>query len=48
MAGYIILPIMPTGAIPLYGDLVRTPNGDIVNPSEARKYRLDAMESRPH
>jgi len=41
-------PIMPTGAIPLHGDLVRTPNGYIVNLSEAHKYRLDATESRPH
>jgi hypothetical protein len=32
------LPIMPTGAIPLSRDLVRTPQGYIVNPSEAAKY----------
>jgi hypothetical protein len=42
------LPIMPTGAIPLYGDLVRTPNGYMVNPSEAHKYQLKATESRAH
>jgi hypothetical protein len=42
------LPIMPTGAIPLYGDLVRTSNGYTVNPSEAHKYCLDSTESRPH
>src|SRR5271165_6220175 len=45
--GTLSLPIMPTGAIPLPGDLIRTPNGYIVNPSEAHKYHLDAMESRP-
>src|ERR1700719_676108 len=44
----VSLPIMPTGAIPLHRDLVRTPNGYIVNPSEAHKYRLDGAESRPH
>src|ERR1700735_4454115 len=27
------LPIMPTGAIPHHGDLIRTPNGYVVNPS---------------
>jgi hypothetical protein len=32
------LPLMPTGAIPLSRDLVRTPQGYIVNPSEAAKY----------
>jgi hypothetical protein len=42
------LPIMPTGAIPLHGDLIRTPNGYIVNPSQAHKYSLDGTESRPH
>jgi hypothetical protein len=35
------LPIMPTGAIPLTRDLVRTPNGYVVNPTEAHKYELD-------
>jgi hypothetical protein len=34
----LLLPIMPTGAIPLAQDLVRAPNGYIVNPSEAHKY----------
>jgi len=42
------LPIMPTGAIPLHRDLVRTPNGYIVNPSEAHKYDLQLTERRPH
>jgi hypothetical protein len=46
--GTLSLPIMPTGAIPLHGDLVRTPNGYIVNPSEAHKYGLDDAQERPH
>ena len=46
--GTLSLPIMPTGAIPLHRDLVRTPNGYIVNPSEAHKYHLAGAESRPH
>jgi hypothetical protein len=36
------LPIMPTGTIPLYSDLIRTPNGYIVNPSEAHRYELQS------
>jgi len=32
------LPIMPNGGIPLTSDLVRTPNGYIVNPDTATKY----------
>ena len=36
------LPIMPTGAIPLAQDLVRTPTGYVVNPSEAHKYDVGA------
>ncbi len=32
------LPIMPNGAIPLPGDLVRTPDGYVVNPTAATKY----------
>lgn len=32
------LPIMPNGGIPLTSDLVRTPQGYIVNPSAAAKY----------
>jgi hypothetical protein len=43
----VSLPIMPTGAIPLHGDLVRTPNGYIVNPSEAHKYELKVSEKQP-
>ena len=46
--GTLPLPIMPTGAIPLHRDLVRTPNGYMVNPSEAHKYHLDGAENRPH
>jgi hypothetical protein len=32
------LPIMPSGAIPLTRDLVRTPSGYVVNPSAAARY----------
>jgi hypothetical protein len=32
------LPIMPNGAIPLASDLIRTPSGYQVKPSEARRY----------
>lgn len=42
------LPIMPTGAIPLHSDLIRTPNGYVVNPAEAHKYSLGGAESRTH
>jgi len=38
--GTLSLPIMPTGAVPLIQDLVRTPNGHVVNPSAAHKYEL--------
>jgi hypothetical protein len=38
------LPIMPTGAIPLPRDLIRTPTGYIVNPSESHKYELRGAE----
>lgn len=38
--GTLSLPIMPTGAIPLPSDLIRTPIGYIVNPSESHKYQL--------
>jgi hypothetical protein len=38
------LPIMPTGAIPLHADLVRTPTGYVVKPSEAHKYQLEDSE----
>lgn len=39
------LPIMPTGAIPNAQDLVRTPNGYVVNPTEVHKYSLDGGTS---
>jgi hypothetical protein len=42
------LPIMPTGAIPLHGDLIRTSNGYMVNPSEAHKYELNGQQKQPH
>jgi hypothetical protein len=38
------LPIMPTGAIPLYSDLIRTPKGYVVAPSAAHKYALDTAK----
>jgi hypothetical protein len=38
------LPIMPTGAIPLHADLVRTPIGYVVKPSEAHRYQLEDSE----
>lgn len=46
--GTLSLPIMPTGAIPLHRDLIRTPTGYIVNPSEAHKYDLVATKMPPH
>lgn len=46
--GTLSVPIMPTGAIPLRRDLVRTPSGHIVDPSEAHKYRLYATDRRPN
>ncbi len=36
------LPIMPTGAIPNHRDLVKTPDGYIVNPAAAHLYQMDA------
>jgi hypothetical protein len=36
------LPIMPNGAIPLTRDLIRTPQGYIVNPAAAAKYDAQA------
>jgi hypothetical protein len=40
------LPIMPTGAIPLARDLVRTPQGYVVNPSEAARYGAESDTER--
>jgi hypothetical protein len=40
------LPIMPTGAIPLHRDLIRTPEGYVVNPAEAHRYELHNEEGR--
>jgi hypothetical protein len=42
------LPIMPTGAIPLHSDLIRTPTGYVVKPSEVQKYDLTATDARSH
>jgi hypothetical protein len=36
------LPIMPSGAIPLTEDLIRTPSGYVVDPAAAAKYKHDA------
>lgn len=45
--GTLSLPIMPTGAIPLAQDLIRTPSGYVVNPSEAHKYDMAAAGTSP-
>jgi hypothetical protein len=42
------LPVMPTGAIPLHRDLIRTSTGYIVNPSEAHKYDLTGTKTQSH
>lgn len=36
--GTLVLPIMPTGAIPLPSDLIRTPDGYVVDPAKASLY----------
>ena len=41
------LPVMPTGAIPLHRDLIRTPNGYVVDPTEAHKYALPGGKEAP-
>jgi hypothetical protein len=41
------LPIMPTGAIPLASDLVRTPSGYAVNPSAEGKYQASPTPPAP-
>ncbi len=43
--GTLSLPIMPTGAIPLPADLIRTPSGYVVNPAERLRY--DPPSNRP-
>jgi hypothetical protein len=43
--GTLTLPIMPTGSIPVASDLVRTPTGYVVKPSEAHKYENAAAEA---
>jgi hypothetical protein len=42
------LPIMPAGAIPLHRDLVRTPGGYVLNPSEAHRYQGDDTRKQGH
>jgi hypothetical protein len=46
--GTLSLPIMPTGAIPLPSDLLRTNNGYVVNPSEAYKYDVAGTKPQTH
>jgi hypothetical protein len=46
--GTLSLPIMPSGAIPLPRDLLRTPAGYVVKPSEAHKYDLAGPETKAH
>jgi hypothetical protein len=41
------LPIMPTGAIPLHRDLIRTPKGYVVDPTKAHVYALQGGEKMP-
>lgn len=44
----LALPIMPTGAIPLHHDLVQTPTGYVVNPTEAHRYQLRSQAGSQH
>jgi hypothetical protein len=44
--GTLPLPIMPTGAIPLHRDLVRTSDGYKVSPAEAHKYGRASGETQ--
>ena len=44
--GTLSLPIMPTGAIPLHADLVRTPTGYIVKLSESGKYQVPESDEQ--
>jgi len=41
------LPIMPTGAIPLHRDLIRTTKGYVIDPTKADKYALRGGEEGP-
>jgi hypothetical protein len=43
----LTLPIMPSGTIPLYQDLIRQGNGYIINPSAASRYELGSQRA-PH
>jgi hypothetical protein len=45
--GTLSLPIMPTGAIPLPADLIRTPSGYIVDPAARAKYELQPSPPAP-
>lgn len=46
--GTLSLPIMPTGAIPLKSDLLRTPSGYVVDPSAASRYQVAGVVSPTH
>jgi hypothetical protein len=46
--GTLPLPIMPTGAIPLHRDLLRTPAGYVLKPSEAYRYEVEASRKEGH
>lgn len=45
--GTLSLPIMPTGAIPLPEDLIRTPTGYVVNPAAKARYALLSSPPAP-
>lgn len=45
--GTLSLPIMPTGAIPLPADLIRTPSGYAVKPAEKARYDLPPTPPAP-
>jgi hypothetical protein len=42
----LTLPIMPTGAIPLHEDLIKTSDGYKVDPAAASKYEIEGNESK--
>jgi hypothetical protein len=43
----LALPVMPSGSIPLRRDLIRTPNGYVVNPTKAGNYALHRGGNMP-
>ncbi len=46
--GTLSLPITPSGGIPLRTDLIQTPAGYVVKPSEAKRYGLPSTETPLH